>query len=100
MNVIISNARQNELANLDIEIIKSIHGTYEVDELIQMFSNFFFGRMILDLTALNDYKDVRNIQKLSMSLDIEKIIVLLPDEPECLAPKFLSKLISIGIYNF
>ena len=99
MNVIISNERQAELANLDIEIIKSINGIYEVDELIQMFSNFFFGRMILDLTALKDYKDVRNVQKLSMSLDVEKIIVLLPDTPECLAPKFLSKLISIGIYN-
>lgn len=100
MNVIISNERQVELANLDIEIIKSVNGSYETDELIQMFSNFFFGRMILDLTALKNYQDVRNLQKLSMSLDIEKIIVLLPDTPECLAPRFLSKLISMGIYNF
>lgn len=100
MNVIISNEKQEELANLNIEIIKSIHGVYEVDELIQMFSNFFFGRMILDLTALKDYRDTRNLQKLSMSLDVEKIIVLLPDTPECLSPRFLSKLISMGIYNF
>lgn len=100
MNVIISNEKQEELANLNIEIIKSIHGVYEVDELIQMFSNFFFGRMILDLTALKDYHDTRNLQKLSMSLDVEKIIVLLPDTPECLSPRFLSKLISMGIYNF
>lgn len=100
MNVIISNERQTELANLDIEIIKSIHGVFEADELVQMFSNFFFGRMILDLTALKNYKDVRNLQKFAMSLDVEKIIVLLPDTPECLAPRFLSKLISMGIYNF
>lgn len=100
MNVIISNERQNEIANLDIEIIKSIHGVYEADELIEMFSNFFFGRMILDLTAIKNYKDVRNLQKFAMSLDIEKIIVLLPDTPECLAPGFLSRLISMGIYNF
>lgn len=100
MNVIISNERQAELANLEIEIIKSIHGEYDADELIQMFSNFFFGRMILDLTALKNYKDVRNLQKLSMSLDVNKIIVLLPDTPECLAPQFLSRLISMGIYNF
>lgn len=100
MNVIISNERQTELANLDIEIIKSIHGVFEADELVQMFSNFFFGRMILDLTALKNYKDVRNLQKFAMSLDVEKIIVLLPDIPECLAPRFLSKLISMGIYNF
>jgi len=100
MNVIISNERQNELANLDIEIIKSIHGVYESDELVQMFSNFFFGRMILDLTAIQNYRDVRNLQKFAMSLDVEKIIVLLPDTPECLAPAFLSRLISIGLYNF
>lgn len=100
MNVIISNERQPEIANLDIEIIKSIHGVFEADELVQMFSNFFFGRMILDLTAINNYKDIRNLQKFAMSLDIEKIIVLLPDTPECLAPRFLSKLISMGIYNF
>ena len=100
MNVIISTLRQNEIANLDIEVIKSIHGVFEADELVQMFSNFFFGRMILDLTALKDYKDVRNLQKFAMSLDVEKIIVLLPDDAECLAPGFLSKLISMGIYNF
>ena len=100
MNVIITNERQAELANLDIEIIKSVNGIFDADELIQMFSNFFFGRMILDLTALKNYQDVRNLQKLSMSLDVEKIIVVLPDTPECLAPRFLSKLISMGIYNF
>ncbi len=100
MNVIIANERQNELANLDIEIIKSVNGVYEADELVQMFSNFFFGRMILDLTAIKDYKDIRNLQKFALSLDVEKIIVLLPDTPECLAPAFLSKIISMGIYNF
>ena len=100
MNVIISNERQAELASLDIEVIKSINGTFEADELIQMFSNFFFGRMVLDLTALKNYRDIRNLQKFSMSLDVEKIIVLLPDTPECLAPQFLSRLISMGIYNF
>lgn len=100
MNVIVSNERQNEIANLNIEVIKSIHGVFETDELIQTFSNFFFGRMILDLTAIKDYKDVRNLQKFAMSLDVEKIIVLLPDTPECLAPSFLSKIISMGIYNF
>jgi len=56
--------------------------------------------MILDLTAIKDYRDIKNLQKFAMSLDVEKIIVLLPDTPECLAPSFLSRLISMGIYNF
>ena len=100
MNVIIANERQAELEALDIEIIKSINGVFDADELVQMFSNFFFGRMILDLTAIKNYKDIRNLQKFALSLDVEKIIVLIPDTPECLAPAFLSKMISMGIYNF
>ena len=100
MNVIIANDRQVELEALDIEIIKSINGVFDADELVQMFSNFFFGRMILDLTAIKNYKDIRNLQKFALSLDVEKIIVLIPDTPECLAPAFLSKMISMGIYNF
>ncbi|MCI8567884.1 MAG: hypothetical protein HFG48_01035, partial [Bacilli bacterium] len=46
-------------------------------------------------------QDPKNLQKLSMSLDVEKIIILLPDNnPICLQPAFLSKIISMGIYNF
>ena len=100
MNVIISNEKQSVLANLNIEVIKSINGVFTAEEIVDMFSNFFFGRMILDLTALNNYKDIKNLQKISMVLDVEKIIILLPEDPECLAPRFLSRIISMGIYNF
>lgn len=101
MNVIVANEKRELLSQLNIEIIKSVSGEFSADELIDMFANFFFGRMILDLTALKDYQDIRNLQKLSMSLDVEKIIILLPDNnPICLQPAFLSKIISMGIYNF
>lgn len=101
MNVIVANDKRDVLSQLNIEIIKSVSGEFSADELIDMFANFFFGRMILDLTALKDYQDPKNLQKLSMSLDVEKIIVLLPDSnPVCLQPAFLSKIISMGIYNF
>lgn len=101
MNVIISNKQQAMLANLNIDIIKTITGEFTADEIVEQFSNFFFGRMILDLTAVKDYKDLRNLQKISISLAVEKIIVVLPpDAPECNTPQFLSKLISMGIYNF
>lgn len=101
MNVIVSNKQQALLANLNIDIIKTVNGEFTADEIVEQFSNFFFGRMILDLTALKDYKDLRNLQKISISLAVEKIIVVLPiDDPECNTPQFLSKLISMGVYNF
>lgn len=101
MNVIIANKQQDLLANLNIEVIKNVTGVYSADEIVDMFSNFFFGRMILDLTALENYRDFKNLQKISISLAVEKIIVVLPsDDPECNTPQFLSKLISMGVYNF
>lgn len=100
MNVIIANRYKNELATLDIEVIKRMDGTFSADELVDMFQNFFFNKMILDLTALEDYNDLKNIQKLSISLDMNKIIFLLPPEPGFTSASNLSKLIAMGIYNF
>lgn len=100
MNIIISNKFQPMLESLDIDVIKSLNGEFEVDEIIRSFENFYFQRMILDITAIKDYKDIKNIQKLSISLDMNKIILLLDDSPECTSSDFLSKLVSIGIYNF
>lgn len=100
MNVIISNKYQSMLESLDIDVIKSLNGEFEVDEIIKSFENFYFQRMILDVTAIKDYKNIKNIQKLSISLDMNKVILLLDDSVESTSTEYLSKLISMGIYNF
>lgn len=100
MNVIICNQRKELLSGLNIDIIKTIEGQYEVDQLIEMFKNFYYQRMILDITAIKDYTDIKTLQKLSISLDMEKLILLLDDSEESSTPGYLSKLISMGIYNF
>jgi hypothetical protein len=100
MNVIIANKYQSMLATLDIEVIKSMNGEFEVEEIIDTFQNFFFNKMILDITAIKDYKNIDNMQKLSVGLDMEKVILLLDDSEESSSSLYLSKLISMGIYNF
>jgi len=100
MNVIVSNKYQLMLENLGIDVIKSMNGEFEVDEIVSTFQNFFYQRMILDITAIKDYKDIRNLQKLSISLAMDKVILLLDDTAESTSPAYLSKLISMGIYNF
>lgn len=100
MNVIISNKYQAMLESLDIDVIKSLNGEFEVDEIVNSFKNFYFQRMILDITAIKDYKNIMNIQKLSISLDMNKVILLLDDSAESTSTEYLSKLISMGIYNF
>ena len=41
MNVIVANEQQNQLANLDVDIIKSITGVYDASEIVEMFKSFF-----------------------------------------------------------
>jgi len=100
LNVIITNKYRDALADLDIEVIKKLEGEYSVDEIINTFKNFFFQRMILDITSLKDYKNIKTLQQLSLSLDMDRVILLLDDSPEVTDPEFLSDLISMRIYNF
>ena len=77
MNVIVSNKNANLLNSLDVDVIKSINGEFPVDDIINTFSNFFFNRMFLDVTAIKDYMNINNIQKLSMNIEMDKVILLL-----------------------
>lgn len=100
MNVIVSNQNKNILDNLNVDIIRTLDGEYEVEEIINTFSNFFFNKMFLDITAIKGYENLSTIQKLSMSLDVEKIIILLNNNEIVNSNNYLSGLVSMGIYNF
>lgn len=100
MNVIISNKQDALLKTLEIDVIKSINGEFEADELVSMFANFFYEKMIIDITAIKNYQDIKNLQKISMSLDVKKMVLLLDDSADSSSSVYLSGLISMGIYNF
>ena len=100
MNVIVSNKYQNMLATLDIDVIKSINGEFEVEELVNIFTNFYFNKMIIDVTSIKGYQNIKNIQKLSVNFDMSKIILLLDDSAMVNSSSYLSGLVSMGIYNF
>ncbi len=100
MNVIVANTQQSQLSSLDIDIIKSISGVYEAGEIVEMFKSFFYSKMILDVTAIKHYNDLKTYELLISGLDPEKIIFLLPEGSNLCTSNFLSHLIKLGIYNF
>jgi len=100
MNVIISNKQDELLSTLEIDVIKKINGEYSIDEIVGMFENFFYEKMIIDITAIRDYKDIKNLQSIPIHLDASKIILLLDSSYETSASDYLSRLVSMGIYNF
>ncbi len=100
MNVLVLNQQESVISNLNIEIIKTLRGSFSPEEIISTFNNFFFARMILDITALKKSDDIVTYQKLSIGLPIDKVILLIPPTSTVAKNYFLSKLISMGYYNF
>lgn len=100
MNVIVANNQRDILSDLDIDIIKSIYGEYDALEIVEMFKNFFYNRMILDVTAIRGFNSIENYIKIVKELDPEKIIFFLPNGSEVCTSNFISNLVSNGIYNF
>ena len=41
MNVVISNKYQSMIESLNLDVIKSLNGEFEVEEIINQFQNFF-----------------------------------------------------------
>lgn len=101
MDTIIGNKYIDLFSTLDVEVSKKLEGEFDVEEIIATFENFFFNKMFLDITSIKDYKNLINLQKLSMGLDMDKVILLLDkDDSISDSDMFLSKLVSMGIYNF
>lgn len=100
MNVIVSNKYQSLLAELDIDIIKNMNGVFDAEEIYNTFSNFYYNKMILDITAVRDYQNISTIQSLSVNMDMSKVILLLDDSEVVNSPRYLSQLVSMGVYNF
>lgn len=100
MNIVISNKYQTLLGTLNIDVFKSINGEFSVLDLVNQFSNFYYNKMIIDITALKNYEDVSVMRELSLNFDMSKIIILLDDSPKVNSSMYLSQLVSVGIYNF
>ncbi len=100
MNVIVANQQQAQLSTLDIDLIKSITGAYTPFEIVEMFQNFFYNKMVLDVTAIKGYDNIQSYQTIAKGLDVDKVIFYLPEGTSLCTPNFLAKLITLGIYNF
>lgn len=100
MNVMISNKQGQLLSSLNIDVLKDVKGEYSVEEIVAMFEKFFYERMILDVTAIKNYQDIKTLQSIPMHLDANKIILVLDGSPTTTSNEYISKLVSMGIYNF
>lgn len=101
MNVIVSNKKEEFLSNLDIDLIKTINGVFSPEEIAAQFpQNFYFNKMVLDITAIKGYENITVMQELSLLIDMSKVVLVLDESDAVNSPMYLSQLVSMGIYNF
>lgn len=100
MNVVTANQNKEIIDRLDIDIIKRIDGEYELRELLGKFVNLYFNKMIIDITSIKNYKDIKIIEELAKVVDPSRVILLLNNDPELNTPLYMSTLINCGFYNF
>ena len=94
MNIIISNKFSNQLKSLNIEVIKEMTGEFTADQIASTMDNIFYDHVIFDISALKDNTNIENIQKLSATFDMSKVILLLDDNKYFLTQEFISSIIS------
>ena len=100
MNVIVANKYQTLIGTLNIDVIKMVTGEFTVQDLVNQFSNFFYNKMIIDITAIKNYENANIMRELSLNFEMDKVILLLDDSPIVNSGNYLSQLVSFGIYNF
>jgi len=99
MNLIVSNKQKNILDSANIDVIKDLNGLFEIDELINNCKGYIFNKIIIDATSIVDFAKEDVLRKLASGIDVEKILLLLPEKPQP-PQRFCDFLISLGIKRF
>ena len=92
MNVVICNKNKNVLDNLNIEVIKRLEGEYSVDDLLEIFKNLFYNKLVVDITALKDCSNINVIQRFAASFDLSRMVLFLSPDSSFSSPDFISNL--------
>lgn len=100
MNLAIVNENVNVINSLTIDIIKVMHGVYDAETLKDELVNFYFSKVIIDITAVKNYYLSSDLLEVLNYFGTDKVILLLNDSEVCNNNKFLAELVKNGYYNF
>ena len=100
MNIAIRNENLGVMNSLDVEIIKTLEGSFTRKEIEKEFNNLYYNKVIIDITAIKNYYDENVLFDFLDFWDGAKIVLVLNNTEFCNSPNLLKKLVQKGIYNF
>lgn len=100
MNIVIANENMRVINTLSVDIIKVITGVYDVSTIEKELVNFYYNKVIIDITAIKNYFSNYDLLEFLNYFGKDKVILLLNDSKYCNSKEFLTVLINNGYYNF
>ena len=97
MNIVIENLNSNIIDCISIATIKKITGVYDVSTLFNEISSLNYEKVIIDITAINNYTDINTLKSLVSFIKSDKLILVISKDNVSL--EYLKSIIEIGIYN-
>jgi len=100
MNIILKNENNAILDDFKTDVIKTLTGEQSLEEVQDLLVNIYYNKIIIDITAIKDHKNVNNVINFLRAFDPLKIIIIFhPGELTAYNP-VLGKLVENGYYNF
>ena len=83
MNLVIVNENTRVVNSLTIDIIKVLNGVYDVNSVEKELVNFYFNKVIIDITAIKNYFSRFDLFEFLNYFGKDKVILLLNDTFVC-----------------
>jgi len=100
MNLLIENLNSSMFSYIDINIIKTLTGEFQKEDLESQLVNLYYNKVIIDITAIKNYFDYNYLFKFLSYFEKDKVILLLSGSDIVNSKEFISKLVEEGYYNF
>lgn len=97
MNIVIENLNSGIIDSISIATLKKLNGTYDVTQLFGEISSLSYEKVIMDITALNNYTDINTLKSLISFIKPDNLILVISKDN--VTGEYLNNIIEAGIYN-
>lgn len=99
MDIQIINKYDNLFKELDLNIIKSFSGLYDIEKIKKELSDLYYENVFIDITSIKDYYNINTVIYFLKVFPKEKVHILLDNSQVAGSNEYINELINNGYFN-
>ncbi len=100
MYIAIKNLNGIIIDSANLDTIKTLDGEFTREMIESQLTNFIYSKAIIDITAIKNYFDIKEVLNFLSFFPASKVIILLNDSELVSSNNYLKYLVENGYYNF